>query len=80
MTPITYEIIEEIRLIDAELQKTYGIVAYLKDQNHSKVICLSFIKDITTDKDRLSQLVQKCNSYHLSLLHLKDVVEDFLCD
>ena len=80
MTPITYEIIEEIRLIDAGLQKTYGIAAHSKAQSNGEAICLCFVKDITTDKDKLSQLVQRCNSYHLSLLHLDDVVEDFLCD
>ncbi|MBO5966927.1 MAG: hypothetical protein J6S14_00335 [Clostridia bacterium] len=67
-------------MIDAELQKTYGIAAYSKDQSNGETICLSFIKDITTDKDKLSKLVQNCNSCHLALLHLKDVIEDFLCD
>ncbi len=80
MTSVTYEIIEEIRWIDEESQKTYGIAAYSNEQRNGEVICLIFIKDITTDKDKLSKLVQRCNSYHLSLLHLNDVVEDFLCE
>ena len=38
------------------------------------------IGDITTDRDRLSMLVDQCNLLELSPLHLNDVIEDYLAN
>ncbi len=51
---------------------TYGIAAYRKGRK------LCQISDITLDKARLEELVQRCMRGGLSLCHLHDVVEDFL--
>ena len=76
MNNIKYFIVEsnlssnEIPLI------TYGIAAY---DPVSPLTVVARISDITSDKKRLEILVDLCNREKLSLVHLNDVVEDFLC-
>ena len=36
------------------------------------------IKDITTNKEALKSLIEKCNRLELSEIHIYDVIEDFL--
>ncbi|MBO5024251.1 MAG: hypothetical protein J6D11_08100 [Clostridia bacterium] len=50
----------------------YGIAA----ESAGKI--LERICDVTTDFDEITKLVEKCNKYKLSLVHMKDVVEDFI--
>ena len=38
------------------------------------------IKDISTEKRKIEELVTLCNSLSLSPIHIKDVIEDFLVD
>ena len=56
----------------------YGIGAYRYDSKTKKYITLIEIHDITEDKSRLFKLVQDCNKYELDLLHIHDIVDDFL--
>ena len=49
----------------------YGIDIYEKQK------CFS-IKDITTNKEDLISLIEKCNRLKLSVIHINDVVRDFL--
>lgn len=51
---------------------TYGIDAYRQGCK------LYEVKDITVDREKLEKLINLCNREQLSLLHLGDVVEDFL--
>ena len=50
----------------------YGIAA----ENGGEV--LDMVCDITSDWDEISNLVDKCNRNKLSLVHMRDVVEDFI--
>lgn len=78
MKNITYAVAEERYTFGDETRTSYGIVAYSNaDQDGSKTIVAS-VRDITSDKDRLSKLVNDCNDLELSTVHLNDVVEDFL--
>lgn len=38
------------------------------------------IKDISTDKNKIEELVTLCNSLSLSPIHINDIIEDFLVD
>lgn len=68
MNQVTYKICEE----KTENNETsYGIIAYKK---------ITEIKNISSDYDKLNQLVQACNQHELDPIHLKDVVSDFLYD
>lgn len=53
-------------------RSTYGIDVYHKGCK------LCEVKDITVDREKLERLISLCNREQLSLLHLWDVVEDFL--
>lgn len=78
MKNITYAVAEERYTFGDETRTSYGIVAYSNaDQDGSKTIVAS-VRDIASDKDRLSKLVNDCNDLELSTVHLNDVVEDFL--
>ena len=78
MNNITYAISEERYTSGDEVRISYGIVAYSNaDQDGSKTIVAS-VRDVTSDKAGLSRLVNDCNNLELSIVHLNDVVEDFL--
>ena len=77
---ITYGIIEEIYSIGCNRRVTYGIAAYSFAEADGTATVIASIHDITDDKEKLSLLVDTCNSLELSVIHLYDVVEDFLVD
>lgn len=78
MKNITYAVSEERYPSGDEVRISYGIVAYSNaDRDGSKTIVAS-VRDVTSDKASLSRLVNDCNNLKLSIVHLNDVVEDFL--
>ncbi len=58
--------------IENRIIKTYGIIA-AENLFHKKVI-----KDISTDKKAIKHLVKDLNEYQVELVHLNDIVEDFI--
>ena len=80
ITKSTYEIIEECRCLDGLEYKCYGIAVYIKSDVDGFHTVIQTIGDITTDRDRLSMLVDQCNLLELSPLHLNDVIEDYLAN
>ena len=77
---ITYGITEEIYTLGSDSRKSYGIVAYSNADTDKTATIVAAIHDITSDKQKLLELVQLCNKLQLSVIHLGDVVEDFLID
>ena len=51
---------------------SYGIDIF---ENH---IHLRSIRDISLNKDAIADLVHRCNSLNASILHIDDIVEDFI--
>lgn len=78
MTNVTYAITEEKYTLGEEVRISYGIVAYFSPKQCGTATVIDSVHDITSDKERLSELVKKCNRLELSTIHLHDVVEDFL--
>ena len=76
----TYEITEDVYLHDSELCRSYGIAAYAESENDGTATILLLFNDITCDKERIEKLVSELNRLQLSVLHLRDVIEDFLAD
>lgn len=79
MMNVTYGMTEEVYSLGAERRVSYGIAAYADAEDGTATIVAS-IHDVTADKQALSELVETCNRLELSLLHLDDVIEDFLTD
>ncbi len=73
---VTYEMIEEINGLGDSRRISYGIAAYAG----TETVMVSSIHDITSDKQKLADLIGKCNRLELSLIHLADVIEDFLAE
>lgn len=80
MTEITYGIIETHDCMDDNTYTSYGIAAYANAKLGDAVTVIASINNITTDRKKLVELVGICNLHRLSLMHLEDVVEDFLID
>lgn len=64
----------------AESRTSYGIAAYADAEADSTVNVVSVVHDVTAEKQALSKLVSLCNRLELPLIHLDDVVMDFLAD
>ena len=73
-----YRMIERTHTEISTAPTYYGIGAYCYDRKEKSYITLKEIHDITEDKNKLFELVKKCNKYKLSVVHIYDIVEDFL--
>jgi len=56
-----------------ELRQSYG-VAYVD----KKLVPIKCYFDLSSDYMAVFELVQLCNRYKMSLLHMEDVIEEFL--
>lgn len=77
MLNVTYAIIEEKHRIGSNTRISYGIAAYSNENSDSTATIIACIHDITTDKQKLLDLINTCNRLQLSTVHLNDIIEDF---
>ena len=75
---ITYGLVEERYAWNGERRISYGIAIFADADTDGTVTVISSVHDITSDKSKLEDLIQRCNDLALSPIHLEDVVEDFL--
>ena len=80
MCDVKYKIVKEECLQEGVLHKFYGVVAYQKDTTSKKKKAITSVMNISCDKGNLKKLVKRCNKYKLELVHLNDVIEDFLVE
>ena len=59
--------------IENRIVKTYGIAVV----ENKKII--RKIKDVSTDRKAIMRFVKNLNTSQIELVHLDDVIEDFLC-
>ena len=78
MMNVTYGLTEERYFLGVDSRVSYGIVAYADAEEDGTATIVASVHDITADRQALSELVEICNRLELSLIHLNDVVEDFL--
>ena len=76
---MTYEVIENRYFYNEEVRVSYGIAVYSNVLTDGMVI-IDAVYDITSNKAKIFELVEKCNQNRLSLFHLFDVIEDFFVD
>ena len=62
-----YTITQDKKNIDGVVKTTYGI----KCDEVS-------VKDVSPNKEEVTELIDRLNQYGLSLCHLQDVIEDFI--
>ena len=54
----------------------YGIIC-IKIEKH-EISCIKSVSDISTIKELVEKIAERCNSLEVSPLHLLDVIEEFL--
>jgi hypothetical protein len=68
-----YTVIEETMLTDESREYlAYGVRASLGDTE------IATVSDVTTDGVSLTALVKLCNEEALDIIHMEDVIQDFL--
>lgn len=78
MSGITYGVVEERYSIGTKIRISYGITAFDITEKDDTSTIVASVHDITDDKESLTEMVKRCNTLKLSLVHLYEVVEDFL--
>lgn len=78
MTGIRYDIIEETHPHGREARISYGIAAYSDAETDGTAAVLAVVRDICSSRQRIADLVRLCNGGQLSVIHLPEIVEDFL--
>lgn len=58
--------------LDENEYRVYGIRVYTNDQ------LISEMPDVTADKAEIIDIVSLCNEFGLSLIHLRNFVEDYI--
>lgn len=78
MKHITYALSEEIYRLGNDKRVAYGIVAYANAELDGTATVISSVRDISSDRQAITGLIDQCNRLQLSPVHLQDIVEDFL--
>lgn len=75
--PCRYRIVSEILVsYDCDKYIAYGIQVVFERDNG--MIVYSTVNDISTEKNQVTEMVEKFNTYELSPIHLMDAIEDML--
>lgn len=77
-TRVAYEVVGEPQPSGDGNCISYGIAAYIDAATSNTKSVIAYVRDVTPNKTEIEDLVQKCNAFGLSPIHLVDVIEDFL--
>ena len=75
---VVYEVVGEPQPLGDSNCISYGIAAYIDAATNNTKNVIAYVRDVTPNKTEIEDLVQKCNAFGLSPIHLVDVIEDFL--
>ena len=78
MSNITYGLIKETYGDEKNFRIAYGIAVYANFENDRMTTIVDAIHDVSNDAEKLGQLIRTCNCAELSLIHFRDVIEDYL--
>ena len=80
MPSITYGVTEEVYFHSGSIRRSYGIAVYSDSPGDGIATVLASVNDISSDREKLKELVGICNRAELSMIHLNDVINDFLAN
>ena len=80
MRNMVYALLKEKHILGNECRISYGIVVYSCAGADGTSTIVASVHDITSNKETLANLVDNCNRLKLSIVHLSDIVEDFLAN
>ena len=70
-------VLVETTYYDRNFEHTgYGMAAIEREGGH--VVVLKSANDMSTDREKVEELIGLCNQYGLELVHFDDIVEDFM--
>ncbi len=75
---VAYKVVGELQPLGDGNCISYGIAAYIDAATSNTKNVIAYVRDVTPNKTEIENLVQKCNAFGLSPIHLVDVIEDFL--
>ena len=77
---VTYGLTEEFYSFGDSNRVSFGIAVYSNAVEEGTVTIIASARDISGNKNRISDLIEQCNRLNLNIVHLYDVIEDFLAD
>ena len=77
MTAFDYGIVREEYFLNNTRRISYGVVCYADPETDGTLTVIASVRDISSDFDSVSRLVDLCNRHALSPLLLQDVVDDY---
>lgn len=69
-----YKMFKHFILVEGKLSRSYGIAAVSGRKVHKSY------RDVSLNKVKVKELVRLLNKCGVSLVHLREVIEDFHCD
>ena len=78
MASVKYGVTEEIYSIDNIRRTSYGIAAYSNYEIDGTSCIIASVRDISTEKSDVTELVDRCNKCSLPISQLQYVIDDFL--
>ena len=74
----TYGIICETFSLNEKNRTAYGIAVFAHTDHTESNAIIATVNDLSSDKESVEKLISACNEGQLSLIHLYDVVDDYL--
>ena len=78
MNDITYGIVKETYSLGTAERISYGIAVYSNTEHIGTACVIASLHDVSSEKEKIADLVSLCNRHHLAPEHLTDVISDFL--
>lgn len=75
---LKYGIVKEIYSVENMSRISYGIVAFADFESEGTNTVVASFHDVSSDRESLEKLINLCNRMRLSIIHLNDVVYDYL--
>lgn len=74
----TYGIICETFSMNGKMRTAYGIAVFAHTEHTECNAIIAVVNDLSSDRESVENLINACNEGKLSLIHLNDVVDDYL--
>lgn len=78
MNLITYGLIKETYKIEGDEMISYGIAVLENIKAENVVLILNSVRNISTNRAKVENLIKQCNELKLSVIHLQDVIDDMM--
>ncbi len=73
-----FGVIKQEYILGNEKRISYGIAAYADPENAGTACIIHSVPDICDDYEKICNFAELCNKAEMSVLHLDDVINDFL--